>query len=101
MPTLQGSPLARVHHVILHKSLFHYCLASMVWTADYFAVIAKKMCLEKHYKGFKIIFSNRAFSLKWLALMQIYFNKKTFSKEKSSSTIGLVWNINMAAVSLF
>ena len=38
----------------------------------------------------------RAFSLKWTASMQSYWNKR-----KRSTPKGLVWNTNMAAVLLF
>ena len=38
----------------------------------------------------------------WPDSMQIYWNKrKRFPSEKSSVPTGLVWNTNMAAVSLF
>ena len=45
----------------------------------------------------------RAFSLKWLTAMQIYWNKRKFlQKKKLGLTLtGLVWNSNMLAVSLF
>ena len=43
-----------------------------------------------------------AFSLTWLAFMQIYWNKrKRLHKKKVSTPTGLVWYTNMAAVSLF
>ena len=44
----------------------------------------------------------RVFSLTWPASMQIYWNKrKRLHKKKSSTPTGLVWDTNMAAVSLF
>ena len=42
------------------------------------------------------MFANRAFSPLWPASMQIYWNRK----KKSSAPTGLVWDTNMAAVSL-
>ena len=45
---------------------------------------------------------NSVFSLTWPASMQIYWNKrKRLHKKKSSTPTGLVWDINMAVVSLF
>ena len=44
----------------------------------------------------------RAFSLMWLATIQIYWNKKKeFAEEKSSTPKRLVGNTNMAALLMF
>ena len=43
---------------------------------------------------------NRAFSLTWLASMQIYRNKRKRLHIKSSTPAGLVRNTNVTAVSL-
>jgi len=43
----------------------------------------------------------RAFTLTWRTSVQIYWNKKAFTLEKSSPHTVFVWNTNMAAVTSF
>ena len=66
-----------------------------------------------HFRGMRVVLkgvktstdfrSYRAFSLTWLATIQIYWNKRKFlhRKKVGSTPTGLVWDTNMAAVSLF
>ena len=59
--------------------------------------------LTQEYKINKpLSFQYRVFSLTGPAYMQIYWNKRKWShKKKNSTPRGLVWDTNMASVSLF